>query len=80
VEVCRGCILAVVLSLRSVLALGAAGSDPVSDRVAVAAAISVGWNRSPRSARPRVGGSDVARALVERAIQVGTHLRIAIGT
>ena len=75
---CRyDCLLALVLSLRAVLALGLAGVDPLSDRVAAVAALPVGRHRRPRSARTRLGRRDASRAIAQRTVSPFPGLKAA---
>jgi len=65
-----------VLSLRRVLACGAVGADPLSDRVAAVAAVPRGRDCGPWRTRAHLGGSDAARALAQRAISAFENLNL----
>jgi len=67
--------LALVFSLRAVLARGRAGADPLSDRVAAVAALPVGRHRPARSARPGLGRSDASRAIAQRTVSSFPRLK-----
>ena len=66
-----------VFSLRAVLARGPAGADSLSNRVAAVAALPVGRNRRPWSARPGLGRSDASLAIAQRTVSSFPRLKAA---
>ncbi len=69
-----------VLSLPTLLALGAANVGSLSNRVAVVAAIPRGRHSGPWSVSPDLGGSNASCALAERTVSRVRNLKLKLLT
>jgi len=66
----------VVHSVRTMLAPGSAGVDPISDCVAVSIAVPGRWNCGRRSVEAGLGGGYVPRKIADGANSDLSHLRL----
>src|ERR1700740_2692610 len=67
----------VVHSLYPVLAVGSAGVNPISLRVAFTAAVSAGGNRGPWRAGFGLGDRHISGAAIERTVRKTRHWSLA---